>query len=133
MRRFGCVLLLAAFAGCAKVDVEAEKTALMTADREWSQTTKDSGQVRELPRARRERIPAGSAGAGWSGRVQKVFLRNDGGPWLCALVDSDQGGRRRERRHWLYHRHVQLDDGRNIGEREIRHGVEEEQRRLEGC
>ncbi|HZJ33694.1 MAG TPA: DUF4440 domain-containing protein [Vicinamibacterales bacterium] len=41
MRRFGCVLLLAALAGCAKVDVEAEKTALMTADKEWSQTTKD--------------------------------------------------------------------------------------------
>ena len=41
MHRFACVLLLAAFAGCAKVDVEAEKTALMTADREWSQTTKD--------------------------------------------------------------------------------------------
>lgn len=41
MRRFGCVLLLAALAGCAKVDVEAEKAALMTADKEWSQTTKD--------------------------------------------------------------------------------------------
>ena len=27
--------------GCARVDVEAEKTALMTADREWSQTVKD--------------------------------------------------------------------------------------------
>src|SRR6185436_13694000 len=41
MRRFAGVLLLAVFAGCARVDVEAEKTALMTADREWSQTTKD--------------------------------------------------------------------------------------------
>lgn len=41
MRRFACVLLLAGIAGCARVDVEAEKTALMTADREWSQTTKD--------------------------------------------------------------------------------------------
>jgi ketosteroid isomerase-like protein len=41
MRRFGCVLLLAALAGCAKVDVEAEKSSLMTADKEWSQTTKD--------------------------------------------------------------------------------------------
>ena len=41
MHRFACVLLLAACAGCAKVDVEAEKTALMTADKEWSQTTKD--------------------------------------------------------------------------------------------
>src|SRR5262245_17702808 len=41
MRRFAYVLLLAASAGCAKVDVEAEKTALMTTDREWSQTTKD--------------------------------------------------------------------------------------------
>jgi ketosteroid isomerase-like protein len=41
MHRFAGVLLLAAFAGCAKVDVEAEKTALMTADKDWSQTTKD--------------------------------------------------------------------------------------------
>ena len=41
MYRFAGVLLLAAFAGCARVDVEAEKAALMTADREWSQTTKD--------------------------------------------------------------------------------------------
>ena len=41
MRRYAYVLLLAMVAGCAKVDVEAEKTALMTADREWSQTTKD--------------------------------------------------------------------------------------------
>jgi ketosteroid isomerase-like protein len=33
---------LIALAGCARsVDVEAEKTALMTVDREWSQTTKD--------------------------------------------------------------------------------------------
>jgi ketosteroid isomerase-like protein len=41
MRRYGYVLLLVGLAGCARVDVEAEKTALMTADREWSQTTKD--------------------------------------------------------------------------------------------
>ena len=41
MHRFAGVLLLAACAGCAKVDVAAEKTALMAADREWSQTTKD--------------------------------------------------------------------------------------------
>ena len=41
MRGFVCVLLLAGCVGCARVDVETEKTALMTADREWSQTTKD--------------------------------------------------------------------------------------------
>ena len=41
MRRFVCVVLLAGFTGCARVDVEAEKTALMATDREWSQTSKD--------------------------------------------------------------------------------------------
>ena len=41
MLRYAFVLLLMASVGCARVDVEAEKTALMTADKEWSQTTKD--------------------------------------------------------------------------------------------
>ena len=41
MRRYAYVLLLAASVGCARVNVEQEQTALMTADREWSQTTKD--------------------------------------------------------------------------------------------
>ena len=41
MRRYTYVLLLAASVGCAGVNVEQEQTALMTADREWSQTTKD--------------------------------------------------------------------------------------------
>ena len=41
MRRYAYVLLFAASVGCARVDVEQEKTALMTVDREWSQTTKD--------------------------------------------------------------------------------------------
>ncbi len=42
MRRHAYVVALIALVGCARsVDVEAEKTALMTADREWSQTTKD--------------------------------------------------------------------------------------------
>ena len=43
MRRyvFG-VAMLVALAGCARtVDVEAEKTALMEADRAWSQVSKD--------------------------------------------------------------------------------------------
>lgn len=41
MRRYAYVLLLAASVGCARVNVEEEKTALMTVDREWSQTTGD--------------------------------------------------------------------------------------------
>ena len=41
MSRYAYVLLLAASVGCARVNVEEEKTALMTVDREWSQTTKD--------------------------------------------------------------------------------------------
>ena len=42
MRRYAYAVALIALAGCARsVDVEAEKTALMTADREWSQTIKD--------------------------------------------------------------------------------------------
>ena len=43
MRRYAyAVAMLVAMAGCARsVDVEAEKTALMEADRAWSQVTKD--------------------------------------------------------------------------------------------
>lgn len=41
MRRYACVLLLAVSVGCARVNVEQEQTALLTVDREWSQTTKD--------------------------------------------------------------------------------------------
>ena len=41
MRRYAYVLLLAASVSCATVNVEQEQTALMTVDREWSQTTKD--------------------------------------------------------------------------------------------
>jgi hypothetical protein len=41
MRRYAYVLLLVASAGCARVNVEQEQTALLAVDREWSQTTKD--------------------------------------------------------------------------------------------
>jgi ketosteroid isomerase-like protein len=41
MRRYAYVLLLLASAGCARVNVEQEQTALLAVDREWSQTTKD--------------------------------------------------------------------------------------------
>ena len=41
MRRYAYVLLLAAFVGCARVNVEEEQKALLAVDQEWSQTTKD--------------------------------------------------------------------------------------------
>jgi ketosteroid isomerase-like protein len=41
MRRLVYLVMLVGAVGCARVNVEQEKTALMTVDREWSQTTKD--------------------------------------------------------------------------------------------
>jgi ketosteroid isomerase-like protein len=42
MRRYTCVVALVALVGCARsVNVDQEKAALLTVDREWSQSTKD--------------------------------------------------------------------------------------------
>jgi ketosteroid isomerase-like protein/quercetin dioxygenase-like cupin family protein len=60
MRRLAYVLLLAVVAGCAKVNVEEEQKALLAADREWSQTTKDLDKFMTYVAADANGYPQGS-------------------------------------------------------------------------
>jgi len=60
MRRYASVLMLAMSLGCARVNVEQEKTALLAADREWSQTTKDLDKFMSYVAADATGYPPGS-------------------------------------------------------------------------
>jgi ketosteroid isomerase-like protein len=73
MRRHAYVLLLAAFAGCARVDVEAEKTALLTVDREWSQTTKDMDKFMSYWATDANAYPPGAPMASGTDAIRKTL------------------------------------------------------------
>ena len=73
MRRHAYVLLLAAFAGCARVDVEAEKTALLTVDKEWSQTTKDMDKFMSYWATDASAYPPGAPMASGTEAIRKTI------------------------------------------------------------
>jgi ketosteroid isomerase-like protein len=72
MRRFAFVLLLAGVAGCARVDVEAEKTALLTVDKEWSQTTKDIDKFMSYVATDANAYPPGAPMASGTEAIRKT-------------------------------------------------------------
>ena len=104
MHRFACVLLLAAFAGCAKVDVEAEKTALMTADREWSQTTKDLDKFMSYVASDATAYAPGAPAATGTDAIRKTWGEMLVRSWGLAFLDGVESRRRRGRRYRLHRR-----------------------------
>jgi len=95
MHRFACVLLLAAFAGCARADIEVEKTALMTSDREWSQTTNDLDKFMTYFASDATSYPPGAPAVTGTEGIRKTMGQIVGAPgislsWTASTDNTSQ-------------------------------------------
>jgi ketosteroid isomerase-like protein len=80
MRRLAYLAILVGVVGCAKVNVEGEKTALMTVDREWSQTTKDLDKFMSYFTSDATSYPPGAPAVTGVEGIRKVMGQTVGAP-----------------------------------------------------
>ena len=102
MNRYLCLFLalvsIAAGAGCASaVNVEEERTALMAADRAWSETTKDPEKFAAYFADGGSIYPPGMPVVTGARGDSENIRGNDRSAWVFALVDADESRGRHER------------------------------------
>jgi ketosteroid isomerase-like protein len=98
MRRYVYVVAVVGLVGCARsVNVEQEKTTLMAADKEWSQTTKDLDKFMTYFAPDATSYPAGAPMATGADGIRKVMGQVIGAPgislsWTASKAVVGAGG-----------------------------------------
>lgn len=98
MRLYLCVVTFVMLAGCARsADVETERNALMTVDREWSQTTKEPDKFVSYLAADATMYPPGMPAVRGTDTIRKTFAEMSGAPgfalsWTATKADVAASG-----------------------------------------